>query len=128
DRGDDAVRKSLGIEPGGFFGCTVVPEANHVLSHRVSLLTQSVNPSWVRRKSATEIDGGPRRTYGRAPAISDVRIDEAAKAAVTPLAGMRRPSTGSKATQAILKPPLRCNRVGEHSCDLNANTTLNSRE
>src|SRR5579863_2713183 len=57
-RGDAAVWKGLGVEPGGFFCGTVVPKANYVSGHRRSLLMrQWASPSEVRRKGATEIDG-----------------------------------------------------------------------
>jgi hypothetical protein len=57
DRGDGTVWESLGVELGSIFRCAVVPEANHVFGHRLSLLIrQSLISSGLRRKSATEID------------------------------------------------------------------------
>src|SRR5262249_30347403 len=74
DRGYGAVWKSLGVEPSGFFCCAVVPKANYVFRHRLSLLVrQSAGRSELRRKSATEIDRRPKRTYGHAPAKSAIQ-------------------------------------------------------
>jgi hypothetical protein len=38
NRSHDAVRKDLSVEPGGIFGCAVIPKTNYVFGHWLSPL------------------------------------------------------------------------------------------
>src|SRR5205823_12788930 len=71
DSGDGAAWEGPGVKPRGIFCGAVVPKANHVLSHRLSLLIRGRCPrpkydERMPRKSTADL----KRCYGRGPAPS----------------------------------------------------------